>query len=209
MERGVFMTKLLGFAAAAATALTLGMSFAAPASAALVLAAGEQDCDLYGSEGCLFTFDNGDGNIFDDPQAFEDAYNAAHLANPPPEDLPNLILLGKAEDDQGQGDVNFTDNGTSWIFTNLPWEVSFYTIKASAGQVLLFGLDPAADAFTATNLVIKNRKGNTQDISHVTFFGTDGGGGGNEVPEPSTWALMILGFGSAGAMLRRRRTVVA
>ena len=25
------------------------------------------------------------------------------------------------------------------------------------------------------------------------------------VPEPSTWALMILGFGSAGAMLRRRR----
>lgn len=29
------------------------------------------------------------------------------------------------------------------------------------------------------------------------------------VPEPSTWALMILGFGSAGAMLRRRRAVVA
>lgn len=26
------------------------------------------------------------------------------------------------------------------------------------------------------------------------------------VPEPATWALMILGFGSAGAMLRRRRT---
>ena len=25
------------------------------------------------------------------------------------------------------------------------------------------------------------------------------------VPEPTTWALMILGFGSAGAMLRRRR----
>ncbi len=25
------------------------------------------------------------------------------------------------------------------------------------------------------------------------------------IPEPTTWALMILGFGSAGAMLRRRR----
>jgi len=29
------------------------------------------------------------------------------------------------------------------------------------------------------------------------------------VPEPATWALMILGFGSAGAALRRRRGVAA
>lgn len=29
------------------------------------------------------------------------------------------------------------------------------------------------------------------------------------VPEPGAWALMILGFGGAGAMLRRRRLVVA
>jgi hypothetical protein len=29
------------------------------------------------------------------------------------------------------------------------------------------------------------------------------------VPEPAAWALMILGFGTAGAMLRRRRAVIA
>lgn len=29
------------------------------------------------------------------------------------------------------------------------------------------------------------------------------------VPEPSTWALLILGFGGVGATLRRQRTVVA
>lgn len=29
------------------------------------------------------------------------------------------------------------------------------------------------------------------------------------VPEPATWAMMIAGFGMAGAMLRRRRTAVA
>jgi hypothetical protein len=36
----------------------------------------------------------------------------------------------------------------------------------------------------------------------------NGGGGGNVIPEPSTWVLMILGFGGAGAMLRRRRTAM-
>lgn len=29
------------------------------------------------------------------------------------------------------------------------------------------------------------------------------------VPEPTTWAMMILGFGAAGSMIRRRRMVVA
>lgn len=33
--------------------------------------------------------------------------------------------------------------------------------------------------------------------------------GGVGVPEPTTWAMMISGFGLAGAALRRRRTVVA
>jgi hypothetical protein len=32
---------------------------------------------------------------------------------------------------------------------------------------------------------------------------------GGAVPEPSAWALMIAGFGGAGAMLRRRRTALA
>jgi len=31
------------------------------------------------------------------------------------------------------------------------------------------------------------------------------GGGVGAVPEPGVWALMILGFGAVGAMLRRRR----
>ena len=194
---------------ATAAVLAAGAFATTPATAAVALAAGENDCDLYSAQGCLFT--HGGGGEFDDPALLVAAYNAAHDATPLPEDLPTLILLGKAESDQGQGDVTFTNNGNEWIFTNLPWAVSFYTIKSGPDKVLLFGLNPAADDFTATNLVIKNPRGNANlDISHVAFFTTeDGGGGGNEVPEPATWAMMILGFGGVGSMMRRRRTALA
>ena len=39
--------------------------------------------------------------------------------------------------------------------------------------------------------------------------GQGGFGGLTPVPEPGTWALMILGFGAMGAMLRRRRALAA
>lgn len=39
-------------------------------------------------------------------------------------------------------------------------------------------------------------------------FSGSGGSGGGAVPEPSAWALMLGGFGLAGAALRRRRTAV-
>ena len=50
-------------------------------------------------------------------------------------------------------------------------------------------------------------------VSNLTSFTVtydpDGGSGLFPVPEPSTWALMIAGFGGAGAMIRRRRAALA
>jgi|JI10StandDraft_1071094.scaffolds.fasta_scaffold226895_3 hypothetical protein len=40
-------------------------------------------------------------------------------------------------------------------------------------------------------------------------FEFDGLAGTVAVPEPATWAMMIMGFGVAGAKLRRRRTAIA
>ena len=52
--------------------------------------------------------------------------------------------------------------------------------------------------------VIINNAGNyANDSTGVDFTLTTTGG----VPEPATWALMIAGFGGAGAMLRRRRAL--
>ena len=47
---------------------------------------------------------------------------------------------------------------------------------------------------------------NQTGYDNITF-GSERPGNGNPVPEPATWALMISGFGMAGAMLRRRRAL--
>lgn len=47
------------------------------------------------------------------------------------------------------------------------------------------------------------------NIHNATFPGGEIRGQLHPVPEPATWALMILGFGLAGATLRRRRAAFA
>jgi hypothetical protein len=40
-------------------------------------------------------------------------------------------------------------------------------------------------------------------------MGVDDNNPGGEVPEPATWAMMILGFGGVGGLMRRRRETMA
>jgi len=67
---------------------------------------------------------------------------------------------------------------------------SFYKVDAGNSNILTFAL-------------------NLGSSSDVTIYGTSDhiithtGG----VPEPATWAMMLVGFGGMGAMLRRRRTL--
>ena len=60
----------------------------------------------------------------------------------------------------------------------------------------------AANGAYATNDVIRDHRGTLT----VSGFAEPATGG---VPEPATWALMIAGFGLAGASLRRRGAVAA
>ena len=58
----------------------------------------------------------------------------------------------------------------------------------------------------------------TGNVETIRLTATNGGNAGvffdnisvsTAVPEPATWAMMIMGFGVAGALLRRRRIYVA
>jgi hypothetical protein len=56
-----------------------------------------------------------------------------------------------------------------------------------------------------TTMVDLNRLGFSNAISVYGTGGTGGDGGTGAVPEPSTWAMMLLGFGGMGMAMRRRR----
>lgn len=71
---------------------------------------------------------------------------------------------------------------------------------ASGGGYELF-YDPAG--FTSGTTYTFNLSSyfpNTPGFSHITVFDSAG-----PVPEPATWAMMLLGFGGIGMAMRRRR----
>ncbi|MEO8812940.1 MAG: PEPxxWA-CTERM sorting domain-containing protein [Caulobacteraceae bacterium] len=61
----------------------------------------------------------------------------------------------------------------------------------------------AADLWIAGGDIYLNLNNATFGPGDVLTIDVPGGGGG--VPEPATWALMLTGFGLAGAAVRRRR----
>jgi hypothetical protein len=55
---------------------------------------------------------------------------------------------------------------------------------------------------TSTGLIGGNNAFDLDSVAAINYIDTRPSGA---IPEPSTWAIMILGFGAAGAAIRRRR----
>lgn len=86
------------------------------------------------------------------------------------------------------------------------WVAADYTIVEDGNYRLLFGVSNWGDEVYDTGLAFAGIKVGDTDVPDHEGEGDDDDGPG-AVPEPGTWALMILGFGGAGAMLRRRRAI--
>ena len=82
--------------------------------------------------------------------------------------------------------VNFPKDKTHPVFSTLSFDIT------TAG-VTLNSFEANADGIFFATDVIGN--GNTGNV----------GASGAAVPEPATWAVMLLGFGAVGATLRRSR----
>jgi hypothetical protein len=87
-------------------------------------------------------------------------------------------------------------------FTGITFNGAAGTTSTGGGvSTAHVGLQPI-DLGGAQHLVITGLGGSAATFGGTVSFVLSAAGG---VPEPASWALMIMGFGSAGAMLRRRR----
>ena len=115
-----------------------------------------------------------------------------------------LITIPGQIDDPALANLVFTYNGPDFQTSGGPYEpVDFNGIGARS---IYSGL--GADTFAA--ITVKNnpdgKPGGTGTLVYDQGFITVPAGA---VPEPATWAMMILGLGGAGAVMRRRRARIA
>ena len=177
------MKTILGAAAFAVT-LMAGASSAYAATSFDII--DSTALNLNGTEGFSATITDDLGAFV---HTFEFTLNGANLG---------VATIGTIQ--LGAKDIDFSSidlDGTA--FTQVGFDPS-----GENWQLLATALTSGAHVLTVRGSVI-----GFGDRPGATYTGSlnidNGSGGGNEIPEPSTWALMIMGFGGAGYMIRRRR----
>ena len=182
-------------------ASALALMAATPASAVVIFLQGSAPT----AEGSNFrysysgNFSNGEGVRSGDKLVIFDfkGLAAGSLLTPSPS------VVGTVENFSGLSSYGFTDDPT---IANLVFTYTGPTMDLSnqsfGGLSALSTLRlPVLDGFSAITTA-------TSGFATGTGVASQGGLGvpGGTVPEPASWALMLSGFGMAGAAIRRRRT---
>jgi hypothetical protein len=101
--------------------------------------------------------------------------------------------------------TNVSGNGTAITFTGGEVDIATPVTLASGLNTLTFGYTSLGGPDAGFQGMGDEAWG-AQDIEVTT---PEGRGVVGELPEPAAWALMMAGFGGAGAMLRSRRRLLA
>jgi hypothetical protein len=107
--------------------------------------------------------------------------------------------------DSAQGAFGFDTNtlmGTAFSIRIFGTSGLLYDETLAVSGPAFFGF-----ASSEMNILSAEIAGNAASFSFaLDNFTFNGGPVSGAIPEPSTWAMMILGFGTAGSLMRRRRT---
>lgn len=162
------------------------------------------------AKGCLFkgninTSANGNNSYLEAQNAYN-LYNDTHSGAAPDILLKPIIQSDDANFTKSFGSITGAGStGGTWSLNG--FLVNYIGVKAGSNFVLYGLTTPSASgSWTTADLSgIKNgpNKGQPQALSHITFFGNPVPV--SSVPEASTWAMMIIGFGFVGFGMRRRK----
>jgi hypothetical protein len=168
---------------------------------------------------------DGEGSII---KSFDLATNTqnADFSTAPAVDVFALRMIPDGVD---KGDVLAADSGHALLLDSSGNIIKTYTLPGNGGGDFSLNLDPngtdfwTGDDLTGTLWEVNILTGaideqwktgtGSETLFGVSVFGEitsgGGGGGGSTVPEPSTWAMMLIGFIGLGFVGYRHRTLVS
>lgn len=186
------MFKLLGaFAATATLALASHASAAVPLTFQYYAYGG-----TYGGLGSPNSFASGGGGTFGP------YFNYTANSNQIIYDYLSTTTWSSSSVSLNSGGL-YIDNGS--LITNPNVNITSVSIDPSSTGLGTFSISNVT--WNSSNVAVSWMNQTFGPGAHVVLNINGGGGGG--VPEPATWSMMILGFGAAGSLIRRRKAIIA